>query len=82
MARSGSAARGDPLYELGVVIGRLLRTVIYTGRVPGRLQVRKWLRPRSSYWIADGMPVTLCIIQLMDCEVSRAPNGSLSLYVR
>ena len=27
MARFGSAARGDPLYEVGVVIGRLLRTV-------------------------------------------------------
>jgi TnpA family transposase len=26
MARFGSAARGDPLYEVGVVIGRLLRT--------------------------------------------------------
>jgi TnpA family transposase len=27
LARFGSAARGDPLYEVGVVIGRLLRTV-------------------------------------------------------
>jgi TnpA family transposase len=27
MARFGSAARGDPLYEVGVAIGRLLRTV-------------------------------------------------------
>ena len=27
MARFGSAARGDPLYEVGVVVGRLLRTV-------------------------------------------------------
>jgi len=27
MARFGSAARGDPLYEVGVRIGRLLRTV-------------------------------------------------------
>ena len=27
MARFGSAARGDPLYEVGVVIGRLLRTM-------------------------------------------------------
>ena len=27
MARFGSAARGDPLYEVGVVIGRLLRTI-------------------------------------------------------
>jgi hypothetical protein len=26
LARFGSAARGDPLYEVGVVIGRLLRT--------------------------------------------------------
>jgi len=27
LARFGSAARGDPLYEVGVVIGKLLRTV-------------------------------------------------------
>ena len=27
MARFGSAARGDPLYEVGIGIGRLLRTV-------------------------------------------------------
>jgi hypothetical protein len=27
LARFGSAARGDPLYEVGVGIGRLLRTV-------------------------------------------------------
>jgi TnpA family transposase len=27
LARFGSAARGDPLYEVGVVIGRLLRTI-------------------------------------------------------
>jgi hypothetical protein len=27
MARFGSAARGDPLYEVGVGIGRLLRTI-------------------------------------------------------
>jgi TnpA family transposase len=27
LTRFGSAARGDPLYEVGVVIGRLLRTV-------------------------------------------------------
>jgi len=31
MARFGSAARGDPLYEVGVVIGRLLRTVFFGG---------------------------------------------------
>lgn len=27
LARFGSAARGDPSYEVGVVIGRLLRTI-------------------------------------------------------
>src|SRR3546814_13837878 len=26
LARSGSAARGDPMYEVGVQLGRLLRT--------------------------------------------------------
>ena len=38
LARFGSAARGDPIYEAGVQLGRLLRTV-FIGRIaPTRIE--------------------------------------------
>ncbi len=44
LARFGSAARGDPLYEVGVVIGRLLRTVFFADYFIGPAFRRELLR--------------------------------------
>ena len=44
LARFGSAARGDPLYEVGVGIGRLLRTVFLADYVVNPVFRRELLR--------------------------------------
>jgi TnpA family transposase len=44
LARFGSAARGDPLYEVGVQMGRLLRTVFLADYFFNPMSRRELLR--------------------------------------